>query len=151
MSNKIYLLFAGVLLSAVVGWSLSGNSSNSETEVVIYTNPGCMCCMKWASHLEKNGFNVVQKKDRTPDAVKTEYGVTDDLQSCHTALVEGYVIEGHVPAEQVKRLLSENPDATGLAVPGMPVGSPGMEGNYSESYEVFLFDDAGNRSVIARY
>ncbi|MEX0995158.1 MAG: DUF411 domain-containing protein [Balneolaceae bacterium] len=123
----------------------------TEADVVMVPNPGCMCCARWASHLEENGFSVTLDKDKHPSEVKIEHGVEPELHSCHTALIKGYVIEGHVPAETIKKLLAEAPDATGLAVPGMPMGSPGMEGAYSETYKVILFDGDGNRTVFAQY
>ena len=84
-------------------------------------------------------------------AVKINYGITPELRACHTAVVDGYVIEGHVPAETIRRLLAERPDVAGLAVPGMPMGSPGMEGARKDPYDVLAFDSAGNTSVYAKY
>lgn len=123
----------------------------AEADVEIYPNPGCMCCAKWADHLEDNGFTVRLATDRHPADVKEEYGIEPDLHSCHTAIIGDYVIEGHVPAEAIKKLLAETPEATGLAVPDMPMGSPGMEGAYSDPYDVILFDGEGNQTVYARY
>lgn len=123
----------------------------ADADVEIYPNPGCMCCAKWADHLEENGFTVRLGKGKSPGDVKTEYGIEPELHSCHTAIVGDYVIEGHVPAEAIKKLLAESPDAAGLAVPGMPMGSPGMEGAYSESYDVILFNEEGSRETFARY
>jgi hypothetical protein len=103
-------------------------------------------------HLQVNGFKV-QKKDvfgKQFTDVKSKYGVPSRLYSCHTAVIEGYVIEGHVPADLIKRMLKEKPSIVGLAVPGMPVGSPGMEGPNPESYEVFTFDKQGQTTVYAR-
>lgn len=105
--------------------------------------------------MQKQGFTVVAEDvDNTEFAsVKQRYQVPDDLQSCHTAIVDGYVIEGHVPAEDVRRLLTERPDVVGLAVPGMPVGSPGMEvpGQAAEPYQVLAFDKSGQTEVFATY
>jgi hypothetical protein len=103
-------------------------------------------------HLQANGFKV-QKKDvfgKQFSDVKSKYGVPQRLYSCHTALVDGYVIEGHVPADLIKRMLKEKPPIVGLAVPGMPVGSPGMEGPKPEPYEVLTFDKQGRTTVYAR-
>ena len=93
--------------------------------------------------MEENGFQVktVDQPDAVLQATKTEHGVPSAMKSCHTAVVDGYVVEGHVPADVVQRLLAERPDVEGIAVPGMPMGSPGMEGPYSEPYEVFSFDE----------
>lgn len=120
-------------------------------EVVVYKSPTCGCCNGWVEHMEASGFTV-----RTVDlpmyddlaAKKHEHGVPGDLGSCHTATVDGYVVEGHVPADAVKRMLADRPDVKGIAVPGMPVGSPGMEGANPERYDVVAFDGAGNRTVF---
>jgi hypothetical protein len=121
-------------------------------EVTVYKSATCGCCKEWVKHLEANGFSV--KALDVPDLVpyKTANGVPITLGSCHTAKVGGYVIEGHVPASDIKRLLKERPAVSGLAVPGMPIGSPGMEqGNHKERYEVLTFDKQGKTSVYARH
>jgi hypothetical protein len=120
----------------------------AEPLVTVHRDPNCGCCSGWVQHLQKAGFptNVLDVKDL--DAVETRLGVPDDLAACHTAEVAGYVVEGHVPAVALKRLLAEKPDAAGLAVPGMPVGSPGMEGGTVEKYEVVLFGPSGRRSYM---
>jgi hypothetical protein len=103
-------------------------------------------------HLQKNGFRV-EKKDvigKNFTDVKRKFGVPERVYSCHTALIEGYVIEGHVPADLIHKLLKERPPVVGLAVPGMPVGSPGMEGGKPEPYEVFTFDKNGKTTVYAK-
>lgn len=102
-------------------------------------------------HLRASGFPVQTRDTRDPDAIKRAHGVPAHLASCHTALVDGYVVEGHVPADLIERLLRERPPVTGLAVPGMPVGSPGMEtaGQAPERYQVFAFDRRGQTRVFA--
>ncbi|PWE18069.1 metal-binding protein [Marinicauda salina] len=123
----------------------------SATEIVVHKNPACGCCDRWVEHLEENGFStrVVEHEDMTP--VKAEAGVPQALHSCHTAMVDGYVIEGHVPAADIARLLEEGPEAIGLAVPGMPAGSPGMEHPvYTQDYDVILFDGDG-RTVFSEH
>lgn len=114
-------------------------------------SPHCGCCSEWIEHVRRAGFQVqiVDAHDVTP--IARQLGVPDNLRSCHTAVVNGYVIEGHVPAADIRRLLAQRPAATGLAVPGMPIGSPGMEqGNRRQPYNVILFDDA-RRTVFARH
>lgn len=115
-------------------------------------DPNCGCCGAWLEHVKAAGFpvEVVQTANVAP--LKTKLGVPDALTSCHTGEVDGYVIEGHVPADAIKRLLAERPQATGLAVPGMPAGSPGMEveGAEPETYEVILFT-RGEHRTFARY
>jgi hypothetical protein len=115
----------------------------SATEITVYKTPTCGCCQNWVEHLRENGFRVavVDRPDLT--SIKTERGVTQPLRSCHTGVVDGYTIEGHVPAETIRRLLAERPDVEGIAVPGMPVGSPGMEGPNPQPYEVYTFDESG--------
>lgn len=120
--------------------------------VVVHKDPNCGCCSLWGRHLAQAGFPV--KYVDTPDlaAVRARYRVPRTLQSCHTAIVDGYVIEGHVPADDVKRLLRTRPKVLGLAVPGMPIGSPGMEqGGQKQSYAVMSFDAAGKTAVFAEH
>ena len=102
----------------------------------------------WVQHLQKAGFPTKVLETKDLDAVKTRLGVPDDLAACHTAEVSGYVVEGHVPAAALQRFLADKPNASGLAVPGMPIGSPGMEGGNPEPYEVVLFGPAGRRSYM---
>jgi hypothetical protein len=138
-----------VLITAVT--LLSATPAAAGT-LEVYKSPTCGCCKKWISHLEENGLDVTPRD--VPDLVpyKIRAGLTPALASCHTAFVDGYVIEGHVPAREISRLLAERPDARGLAVPGMPVGSPGMEqGDAREPYEVLLIHRDGSTSVYARY
>jgi hypothetical protein len=121
------------------------------TDITVYKSPTCGCCKKWVKYMRDNGFNVETHDVHSLVPYKLKYGVTRQLASCHTATVSGYVIEGHVPAADVKRLLNENSSVSGLAVPGMPVGSPGMEGNRKDAYNVISFDAAGNLSVYSSY
>ena len=120
-------------------------------EAVVYKSPTCGCCASWVAHMKANGFQVkvVEQDDIT--AVKQRFGVPAPLASCHTALIGGYVVEGHVPASAVKRLLKERPAALGLSVPGMPIGSPGMEGPNSEAFSTYLFDERGRSNEFETY
>ena len=119
--------------------------------VTVYKSPTCGCCREWVAHLRRHGFPVRSEDLAELQAVKTRHGVPPALQSCHTALVAGYVVEGHVPADLVERLLRERPKVAGLAVPGMPVGSPGMEmpGTPAERYQILTFDRSGTTGVFA--
>ncbi|MCE4226275.1 DUF411 domain-containing protein [Methylobacterium sp. C25] len=119
--------------------------------VAVTKDPTCGCCEKWVSHLRECGFTVTVTEEPVAP-LKVRLGVPRELASCHTAQVGGYVVEGHVPAGAIKRLLAERPQGTGLAVPGMPVGSPGMEvaGMEPDTYDVVLFGPAG-RGAFARY
>lgn len=122
------------------------------TEVVVYKSPTCGCCKAWVKHMQANGFSVTAHDVPDVAKYKTEFGLPFALGSCHTAKVGGYVIEGHVPANDIKRLLKERPPVVGLAVPGMPVGSPGMEqGSHKDRYEVLTFDKQGKTGTYARY
>ncbi|MCE9663035.1 DUF411 domain-containing protein [Halomonas sp. M5N1S17] len=133
-------------LSLLIGGALAlylaltpGTSTQAGPVVEMYQDPNCGCCTDWADHLKEAGFEVRQHKTRDMRSVKVEHGVTPELSSCHTALVEGYVIEGHVPAADIHRLLEEKPDVVGLTVPGMPHGSPGMETGRYDDYAVLTW------------
>src|SRR6266478_2629806 len=118
--------------------------------ITVHKDPTCSCCSGWVQHLRQAGFDTKVLDTRDLDAVKKRLGVPDDLAACHTAEVAGYIIEGHVPAAALKRFLAEKPNAVGLAVPGMPIGSPGMEGGSPEPYQVVLFGPDG-RHPYARF
>lgn len=116
--------------------------------LVVYKSPTCGCCKQWVEHMRQNGFNVETHDTEGVDSIKDQSSVPMAARSCHTALVGGYAIEGHVPADVVRRLLREHPaNVAGLAVPGMVTGSPGMEGPYPEHYQVIAFTKDGRTSV----
>jgi len=125
--------------------------AESSAVVQVYKSATCGCCGDWIDHLQANGFRVDAKNVNDLAPVKQSLGVTRELASCHTAQVEGYVIEGHVPAREIKRLLRERPPVVGLAVPDMPIGSPGMEGPNPEGYSVLAFDGQGKTEVFEVY
>jgi len=141
-------VLAGLAAGLAVGRSVA---AEGVPTVVVTKDPSCGCCRKWVDHLREAGFTVTVTEGPV-NPVKARLGVPRDLASCHTAVVDGYVVEGHVPADAVKRLLAEHPKGTGLAVPGMPAGSPGMEveGMEPDTYEVVLFGPDG-RTTFARY
>jgi hypothetical protein len=118
--------------------------------ITVYKTPTCGCCKKWVEHLGAHGFAVTAKDMDDLSEVKATFGIPAELQSCHTATVGKYVVEGHVPADVIQKMLKEQPAIAGLAVPGMPMGSPGMEGGRAEPYEVVAFDRKGKRSVYAK-
>jgi hypothetical protein len=146
-----------VLIALLIGVGVVGAGSmllgqkNAHAADVVYKSPTCGCCKKWVSHLEKNGYTVeVHNQSRSKlSAIKAEMGVPGGLQSCHTAKIGGYVIEGHVPADVIARLLKEKPQIKGLAVPGMPMGSPGMEGPRKDSYDILALEENGKTSIFA--
>jgi hypothetical protein len=142
-------VLASFAATALVASGLSAHAASETLEV--YKTPWCGCCTAWVDHMQGAGFAVRVTEMEDLEPFKARHGVTADLASCHTALIGGYVIEGHVPAADVARLLKERPEATGLAVPGMPVGSPGMEINgEADPYEVVLFGPV-TRETFARY
>ncbi len=118
--------------------------------ILVHKDPNCGCCAGWVQHLKAAGFAVTVEETADLQIVRKRLGVPADLAACHTAEVEGYVIEGHVPAAAMRRLLEQRPASTGLAVPGMPSGSPGMEGGAPRPYDVVLFG-AGGRQTFMRF
>jgi hypothetical protein len=138
-------------LLAAVGTLVSAGalSAVEEPVITVHRDPSCGCCSGWVAHLQQSGFVMKVLETRDLDAVKTRFGVPDDLAACHTAEVMGYVIEGHVPAAALRRFLAEKPNAAGLAVPGMPIGSPGMEGGTPEKYDVVLFGANVRRTYMS--
>lgn len=124
----------------------------ASPSILVYKNPSCGCCGSWVKHLEEAGFPVSVEEVADTSPIRKRLGLPEKYGACHTATVADYVLEGHVPADDVKRLLATRPTALGLAVPGMPVGSPGMEvGDRVDPYEVLLVDRAGQASVFSRY
>ena len=140
----------GLVLAAVPAASCARPAKAAEVKV--YKSPYCGCCGAWVDNLRTSGLNVVvhEMEDVTPIARKA--GVPDDARSCHTALVDGYFVEGHVPALDIRKLLRERPKARGIAVPGMPIGSPGMEqGDRKDAFATLIVDRAGATRVFARH
>lgn len=126
----------------------------SGRTVQMYRTTGCSCCLVWARHLEVAGFTVMVEEAASAVLMrmKREAGLKPEHNSCHTAQVGGYTIEGHVPAREILRVLAESPEASGLVVPGMPIGSPGMEsGNRQQGYDVLLFRRDGSTAIFASY
>ena len=128
--------------------------AQTKPQVEVWKDPNCGCCEDWVQHLKTNGF-AVQVADTGNTAARSRLGVPEALGSCHTALVGGYAVEGHVPAREIYRLLKERPAAVGLAVPGMPVGSPGMDGaiygGRKDTYAVLLIQRSGTTKVYQSY
>lgn len=128
-------------------------ASPADDVIQVYKSPTCGCCGDWIEHLREHGFTVEVVDEPNMFAVKSELGLPRELASCHTARIADYLIEGHVPAGDIQRLLEDRPQLAGLAVPGMPVGSPGMEveGQPADAYDVVAFDATGTTSVWASY
>ena len=164
--NK-WVRFSGVLMlvgGMAIGGSLMLSQPGSHSEaiadslspealqVTTFRSPTCGCCGAWIDHMKAAGFEVTDKVTEDMEGVKREHNVPEDLSACHTAIVGGYVVEGHIPAADVQRLLMEKPNVVGITVPGMPLGSPGMEsGNIKEPYEVLTFDQSGQTTVFAEH
>jgi hypothetical protein len=141
--------FLGLIAVATLG-GLARPAFSAEPVIKVHKDPNCGCCSSWVQHLRDAGFMVEVDDAADLPSVRRRLGVPPDLAACHTAEVSGYILEGHVPAMAVNRLLTERPKALGLAVPGMPVGSPGMEGGHPEPYTVVLFGPAG-RTTFMRF
>jgi hypothetical protein len=126
-------------------------AASAGNVIEVYKSESCGCCAKWVEHLRAQGFEVRTRDVPEPSLYRARFGVPERLGSCHTATVAGYALEGHVPAREIKRLLAERPKARGLAVPAMPLGSPGMEGPRDDPYDVLLIRKDGRTSTYARY
>lgn len=142
------------IVAGAAAAGLAGQASAQSPRIEVYKSPTCGCCSAWVEHMERAGF-VVDARDVEQDtlyALKAQSRITPELASCHTALIDEYVVEGHVPASDVERLLAERPDALGLAVPGMPIGSPGMEmGDQREVFNTLLVHKDGSTEVFQRH
>ena len=149
MNRRRFLIGSGAALALITAPAMA--SPQPDTMIVHY-DPGCGCCGAWVTHIREAGFTVETRATRHMNRLKDDLGIPPALSSCHTAEIGGYLIEGHVPADAVARLLRERPEATGISVPGMPIGSPGMEvpGMEDDLYEVVLFD-ADTTASFARY
>jgi hypothetical protein len=152
MMQRVLMVCASVLVFSGSGAFAQAPSTGSDARSVqVYKAPTCGCCGKWIGHLQASGFTVtsLDMADVTP--IKDKFRVPAALRSCHTALVGGYVVEGHVPADVIEQLLKDRPQVLGIAVPGMPIGSPGMEveGRPADSYQILAFDQHGQTTVYA--
>ncbi len=142
---------AAVAFGVFIFPELFGSNPAMAEEIVVYKNPSCGCCGSWVNHLRRNGFKVTVNNIEDLDPIKNKAGVPDGMESCHTAFVAGYVVEGHVPAENIEEILAERPEMKGLAVPGMPSSAPGMDSPDYEPYTVYSFDAKGALKVYASY
>jgi hypothetical protein len=147
MNRRTFLLTAVTLpLAATLA-----TAAHASARALVHTDPSCSCCGSWVTHMRQAGFAVEVRQTADIAFEKARLGVPEDLFSCHTAEIDGYVVEGHVPADAVRRLLAERPQAIGLSVPGMPIGSPGMEvaGMEPDVFDVILFGPAGSRTYAS--
>lgn len=142
-----------IIVLAILGLNVNAEEdAEGNLQIEVYRSPSCGCCSKWLAHLRENQFDVKDFVANDVQAIKDKYGVSKNMASCHTAIVNGYVVEGHVPADDIKKMLSLKPEIIGISVPGMPVGTPGMEmGAKKDSYEVISFDKQGKNKVFSSY
>ena len=150
---KKYLVFGAIILLLTACTGQAGTQQGTAPNVVVYETPNWGCCGDWSEYLEENGFEVEEIITDDLASIKSENKVPPSFQTCHTAIVDGYVIEGHVPATEIFRLLTERPPVVGIAVAGMPLGSPGMDiaGADTEPFEVVTFDQSGFIEPYANY
>lgn len=147
---KKHMLALGLV--ATVGLNGQLQADEGLKDIHVYKSPTCGCCTDWVDHLEDNGFKVEVTETNDLNPIKIDAGLTPSLASCHTAFVGDYVVEGHVPANDIHRLIAEAPNAKGLAVPGMPAGSPGMEvGGRKDHYQVLMFNESGQTRVFSEH
>ena len=143
---------AQFLVALVIGaGAILPAAAQERPAVIVWKTPWCGCCGNWVKHMQSAGFSVEVKNVEDLDPVKRLAGVPDELQSCHTARIGDYTIEGHVPAADIERLLKQKPKVNGLAVPGMPSGSPGMENGQHDAYDVVTFTRQGEVKVFNSY
>ena len=150
--NILLMIIAGltVVILLLMSGLLIGDKAVQTPDIVVYKSQTCDCCSLWVEHLEENGFIVETHNQQNMNLIKLQLGgIPRNLQSCHTAKAGDYLIEGHVPADLITRLLNEKPQIKGLAVPGMPMGSPGMEGPRNDPYDILAFKKDGNIQVYA--
>jgi hypothetical protein len=154
MSPRSLRFFATTIVTAILAATTPHaqvKSGAADRHLRVYKSPSCGCCAGWVRYMESNGFTVTATNMDDVTPIKVQNGVPSRLTSCHTTLVGGYVIEGHVPVEDVRRLLKEKPAIAGLAAPGMPAGSPGMDVPNSPAYDVLAFDKSGKTTVFATH
>jgi len=150
--NAIKIGVAAIVMICV-GLFVANTNTGDATEVVMHKSPNCDCCSDWGDHLKENGFTVTEKVHDNMSQIKATLGMPEKLASCHTGVIGGYLIEGHVPAADVKRLLKEQPDVIGLTAPGMPMKSPGMQkpGLPAKGYDVLAINKDGSTYVFSHY
>jgi hypothetical protein len=149
--KRFLTLAAFAALGVTTAAAPSRVDRSGKPTITVYKDPNCGCCKNWIEHLIKHGYTVKVNDTRELKKVKQSLGVPEKLEACHTALVGAYLVEGHVPAEDIDRLLRTTPKVAGIAVPGMPAGSPGMEMGAKQRYSVISFDRAGKTAIFATH
>lgn len=151
--NKII----NVIFFVIIGFSCAANAEEKQAVaemigIEVYRSPSCGCCGKWIQHLKENKFSVKDYVTNDVQLIKDKYGVSAEMSSCHTAIVNGYVVEGHVPAADIIKMITDKPNIAGISVPGMPVGTPGMDmGGKKDAYQVVSFDKDNNYKTFNSY
>ena len=150
--KPLYRILTIGFIACTMAARAEGIETNKPIDIVVYRSPSCECCGKWLEHLKKNNFNVKDILTEDVQAVKQKYGISAAMSSCHTAIVDGYIVEGHVPANDIINLLKTKPKIVGISVPGMPMGTPGMEmGGKKDVYKVMSFDKENDYKVFNSY
>jgi hypothetical protein len=154
ITNLVFLmyLFPFAAQAAPADWSEPGETYSGNKYIEVYYSKTCGCCKNWMKHLKDHQFTINPIAEADMQSIKNRYGVEGQYASCHTAIIDGYVIEGHVPADDIKRLLKQKPDIKGLSVPAMPVGTPGMEqGDRKDPFHVITLPETGKPEIFRTY
>ena len=158
MKYSNYIILFGLVFTTNISsagpsaWDIAKESYAGTKNITVYRSSDCDCCKDWINHLKKHAFNIIDRPTNKLSAIKQKYGVPKNMASCHTATIDGYVIEGHVPADDIKKLLKARPNITGLSVPKMPHGTPGMErGNRKDPFAVIQFNKSGKAELFKEY
>ena len=152
MTNRRFISVAGLAFAGLLLSAPSALTTLPAVRITVYKDPNCGCCTSWVEHLRKHGFDVAVRDTNDVSGAKATGRVPQQLQTCHTAFVNGYVVEGHVPAADIQKMLDEKPKIAGIGVAGMPAGSPGMEvGNRHDPYDVIAFNRDGSMRVFAHH
>lgn len=149
MKKKLAIIFLFSIFVTDVIYTIQ--KRKVESSITVYHSRTCGCCKKWTKHLSENQFRVDSIIVGDISEIKSKFNIPTNLSSCHTAIIDGYLVEGHVPAQAILKLIRERPEYIGISVPGMPIGSPGMEGPLVEKYDVIAFDKSGNEKVFMKF
>jgi len=148
--KTIAIIVVAIAVTGVGIWLLSSNSNNGQAlsdndtqtkKITMYKSPSCGCCVEHAGYMEDNGYDVITKKVTDMSSIKEKYNIPSAMESCHTTIIDGYIVEGHVPIEAINKLLAEKPDIDGIALPDMPAGSPGMPGTKTGMFDIYALKD----------